>query len=97
MKINIDTQFNIGDEIWHKNLVTNESYKDKVKAIMFTQSTFVNDGGEIKTSSIVIYHTESGDMCTNTEGNLGANSAYATKEECDAVPAFDPRQNPYLN
>ena len=84
MKIEIETQFNIGDKVWHKNLVTNEPEQHTVQSIMATHCVYNN-----RESEIVIYHTDDGPL-TNVPGKLGSNSAYATKEEAEAAPNYVP-------
>jgi len=91
MKYEIEAKFSIGDKVWHKNLVTNEARETTVRDIQAMVNEYVNSKGERRISKLIIYHTEDGSPLTNIEGDLGANSAYATKEECDAAPAYVPR------
>lgn len=89
MEFHFKTQFNIGDRIWHKNLVTNESIEATIECFQVLHCVYKKkDSNELATTTMTIYHTDDGSPLCNIEGDLGSNSAYATKEECDAAPAY---------
>ena len=90
MKIETETQFNVGDKVWRKNLVTHEVGECVVRSITLTHCVYKkNDSDEIVETELVIYHTDEGPL-TNVPGKPDANSAYATKEEAEAAPNYDP-------
>lgn len=82
MKYDIDVQFKVGDVVWHKNLVTNEAIKTKVSRF---QAMIFDDG-----SKCVLYHTEDGYPIVNIIGKPSNTNVFATKEECDSYPAYQP-------
>ena len=86
MKLNIETQFNIGDKVWRKNLVTNEAYETTITDITLCGSVLKN--GTV--SWAIMYHNGEGPM-VNISGRVDANNAFATKEEADACPAYNPK------
>ena len=90
MKLTIETRFNPGDTVWRKNLVTNETEQVEIDRADVLVS-FI-EGGQ---SYVEIYHSEdvNAGMC-NIPGKVDANNAFATKEDADACPAFNP--NVYL-
>ena len=91
MEFHFKTQFNVGDKIWHKNLVTNEAMENTIESLQVFHCVYKKkDSDELTTSTLTMYHTEDGSPLCNLEGDLGPNSAYATKEECDAAPAYVP-------
>lgn len=81
----INIQFNIGDKVWHKNLVTNEAVQTTIKSYMGYISA-----DKDKEASCVMYHCEDGDIIVNIEGKPAKTNVFATKEECDSWPTFDP-------
>ena len=85
MKIEIEFEFKPGDVVWRKNLVTNEVYQ-----VTITRVSVMYYLDKDKESYCVLYHTENnGPMC-NIPGKVEANSAFATKEEADACPRYQP-------
>jgi hypothetical protein len=82
MKYDIDVQFKVGDVVWHKNLVTNEAIKTKVSRF---QAMIFDDGGKC-----VLYHLEDGSPVVNVVGRPCNTNVFATKEECDSYPAYQP-------
>ena len=85
MKHEIEVQFEVGDVVWHKNLVTNEAIQTKIKSY---QSIINSDG-----SSCVIYHTEDQCPIVNIIGKPSNTNVFATKEECDSWHAYVPDNN----
>lgn len=87
MKIEIETEFNPGDVVWRKNLVTNEA--SQVTISRMDVYFFAENG---KQSYCVLYHGEDGEgpLC-NLPGKVDANNAFATKEAADACPRYIPR------
>lgn len=90
MRIETETEFNVGDKVWSKNLVTHEGEEHTVKSITLTHCVYgkINGDGFVE-SELVIYHTGDGPL-TNVKGRNNANSAYATKEEAEAAPNYVP-------
>lgn len=90
MKYEIEAQFNVGDKVWHKNLVTHEPEQHTVQSITLTKCVYKHNktGEEIQTE-LVIYHTDDGPL-TNVPGKPDCNSAYVTKEEAMAAPDYVP-------
>ena len=87
MKVELETRFNPGDVVWRKNLVTNEAHQTRITHVdvyFFAEKD--------KQSYCVMYHDEEGYMC-NLPGEVSAGNAFATKEEADACPAYDPSKN----
>lgn len=84
----IEIQFKVGDTVWRKDLLTNESYETKIRKI--NAYYFIEEDGS--ESYCVMYMDGDGPMC-NMPDKLSANSAFATKEEADACPAYDPNKN----
>lgn len=85
MKVELETRFNPGDVVWRKNPVTNEAHQTTithVEVYFFAEKD--------KQSYYVIYKDEEGPMC-NLPGKVSAENAFATKEEADACPAYDPK------
>ena len=80
MKHEIEIQFEVGDTVWYKNLVTNEAIQTKISSY---QAIINSDGG-----SCVIYHTEDQCPIVNIIGKPGNTNAFATKEECDSYPPY---------
>ena len=90
MRIETETQFNVGDKVWRKNLVTHEVGECTVKSITVTHCVYrKEETDKIIETEIVIYHTDDGPL-TNVKGRNDANSAYATKEEAEAAPNYEP-------
>lgn len=86
MKVELETQFNPGDVVWRKNLATNEAYQ-----VTITHVDVYFFAKKEKQSYCVMYHSEGdGTMC-NLPGQVDANNAFATKEDADACPAYQPR------
>lgn len=85
MKHEIEVQFEVGDVVWHKNLVTNEAIQTKIKLY---QAIINSDG-----SSCVIYHTEDQNHIVNIIGKPSNTNVFATKEECDSYPPYVPDNN----
>ena len=84
MKHEIEVQFEVGDIVWHKNLVTNEAIQTKITDY---QAIIQGDG-----SKCVLYHTEDGSPIVNVIGRPSNTNVFATKEECDSWPAYVPGQ-----
>lgn len=85
MKYEVETQFNVGDKVWRKNLVTNVAEQfiiTRIDVYLFIE----ND----KESYVVLYHDGFGMISTNINGKIEANNAFATKEEADACPRYIP-------
>ena len=80
MKHEIEIQFEVGDTVWHKNLVTNEAIQTKIRSY---QAIINSDGG-----SCVIYHTEDQCPIVNVIGKPDNANVCATKEECDSYPPY---------
>ena len=80
MRHEIEIQFEDGDTVWHKNLVTNEAIQTKIRSY---QAIINSDGG-----SCVIYHTEDQCPIVNVIGKPGNTNVFATKEECDSYPPY---------
>lgn len=86
MKVELETKFSPGDVVWRKNLVTNEAYQ-----VTITHVDVFFFAKKEKQSYCVMYHSEGdGPMC-NLPGQVDANNAFATKEDADACPAYQPR------
>jgi len=85
MKVEIETQFNPGDVVWRKNLVTNEAHQT---TIIHVDVYFFAE--KDKQSYCVMYHDGEGPMC-NLPGKVDAGNAFSTKEEADACPPYVPR------
>jgi len=85
MKMSIETKFNPGDKVWRKNLVTNEAEPVQIERV----DVFVSfiEGGQ---SYVEIYHSEDATGMCNIPGQVDANNAFATKEDADACPAYNP-------
>ena len=84
MEEKINIEFKVGDTVWHKNLVTNEAKETKVK---WYRGILCSDG-----SKCVIYHTEDNTIAVNIEGKPNNTNMFATKEECDSYPPYNPYQ-----
>lgn len=85
MKVEIEIEFKPGSVVWRKNLVTNEAYQVTITRVDVYY--FLEEGKE---SYCVMYHAENeGPMC-NIPGKVDANNAFATKEEADACPRYEP-------
>ena len=84
MEEKINIEFKVNDVVWHKNLVTNEAMKTKIK---WYKGVVCSDG-----SKCVIYHTEDGTIAVNIEGRPNNTNIFATKEECDSYPPYNPYQ-----
>ena len=85
MKHEIDVQFEIGDAVWHKDLISNVAAQTKIKSY---QAMITNtQKGEEK---CVVYRTEDCFSTVNIEGKPSNTNLFATKEECDSYPPFDP-------
>ena len=80
MKHEIEIQFEVGDTVWYKNLVTNEAIQTKIRSY---QAIINSNGG-----SCVIYHTEDQCPIVNIIGKPGNTNVFATKEECDSYPPY---------
>jgi len=85
MKHEIEVQFEVGDTVWHKNLVTNEAIQTKIR---FYQAMIMSDG-----SKCVLYHTEDEAPIVNIIGKPRNTNVFATKEECDSYPPYDQSQD----
>ena len=85
MKIAIKTQFNIGDVVWRKNLVTNEAYQVTISRL----AVFFNAEAN-KESYGVMYYVDGDSSMFNIPNRVQANNAFATKEDADACPPYDP-------
>ena len=85
MKFNVETQFNIGDKVYYKDLVTNETLLGTIKLIHI-MAEFC---GEKDNSCLVCYHTKTGDILTNINNESNSsNSAFATREECNKMKPY---------
>lgn len=85
MKHEIEVQFEVGDTVWHKDLITNEAKKTKIRGYQA-----IVQGGENGENKCVLYHTEDCCPIVNIEGKPSNTDLFATKEECDSFPPFDP-------
>ncbi len=85
MKHEIEVQFEVGDVVWRKDLITNEAKKTKIRGYQA-----MVQGSEKGESKCVLYHTEDCYPTVNIEGKPSNTDLFATKEECDSFPAFDP-------
>lgn len=85
MKVEIETRFNVGDTVWRKNLVTNEAYQVKISRL-----DVYFFAGEGKSNYCVMYHVDGDTPMCNLPDKVKAGDAFATKEEADACPPYDP-------
>lgn len=88
MKLSIETRFNPGDKVWRKNLVTNEAYQVEIERV--DVYAFFEKG---KQFYVETYHDGTAGPMFNIPGQVGANNAFATKEDADACPAYVPKSN----
>ena len=88
MKIAIETEFNPGDVVWRKNLVTNEAEQIKIERVTFY--AFIDKD---KTSYAITYHDGTGGIMCNIPGKVDPNNAFSTKEDADLCPAYQPNNN----
>ena len=86
MKVEMEIRFKPGDVVWRKNLVTNEASQ---VTITHVSAHYYMDK---KPGYIVLYHTEDGMPMTSIPGKVDANNAFATKEEADACPPYNPTE-----
>lgn len=87
MKVELEYDFKPGDVVWRKNLVTNEAYQVTITRVDVFY--FHDEKGE---SYCVLYHADGeGPMC-NLPGSVDANNAFASKEDADACPPYDPAE-----
>lgn len=85
MKVEFEFDFKPGDVVWRKNLVTDEATQ-----VIITRVSVIYSLDNKEENYCVMYHTENdGPMC-NIPGEVGANNAFATKEEADACPRYVP-------
>ena len=88
MKVELDIQFKPGDVVWQKNLVTNEASQITIRRV--TVYFFIEEDG--RQSYSVMYHTGEC-ILYNIPGKIEANNAFATKEEADACPRYNPGED----
>ena len=88
MKITIETEFNPGDVVCRKNLVTNEAEQTKIERVTFY--AFIDKD---KTSYAITYSDGTAALMCNIPGEVGPNNAFATKEDADSCPAYRPNNN----
>ena len=86
MKVEMEIRFKPGDVVWRKNLVTNEASQVTITHVSAYYCR------EKEPSYVVMYHTGDGMPMTSLPGKVSANDAFATKEEADACPPYDPRE-----
>lgn len=85
----ITIPFEVNDIVWHKNLVTNEAMQATVK----TYTAMIDSNG----TKCVLYHLSDGSPVMNIIGKPKNTDAFATKEECDSYPPYNPNQNEFIN
>ena len=85
MKEDLETEFKIGDTVWHKNLVTNEAIQTTVESI---RPMVWEDG-----SACIVYVTEDVTPIVHVIGKPKTSTClFASKEECDSYPPYQPAE-----
>lgn len=79
----IDIPFQVGDVVWHKNLVTNKA----VQTVVESYTAIINSDN----SKCVLFHLTDKITCVNIIGEHRNTNIFATKEECDSYPPYCPR------
>lgn len=82
----MDRIYKVGDKVWVKNLVTNESIPTVIKS---AQKLTFEDG-----SSCMLYGTDDGGMRVNVDGKPSSGNIFSSKEACDAFPRYIPKSGP---
>lgn len=82
MKHSIFVRFEVGDTVWHKDLLTNKAIQTKIKSYQ----AMITSNNE----KCIIYHTEDQCPIVNILGKPKNTDVFATKEECDKFPPYFP-------
>lgn len=79
----INIPFQVGDVVWHKNLVTNEA----IQTVIESYTAIINSDD----SKCVLFHLADKTTCVNIIDEPRNTDIFATKEECDSYPPYCPR------
>lgn len=82
---NINVPFEVNDVVWRKNLVTNEAIQATVE---YYTVTFNSDGNKC-----ILYQLSDKSLNLNIIGKPRNTDIFATKEECDSYPSYNPAEN----